>query len=206
MKHFTTHISISLLAVLLLAGCHKKKTEDDANAPMPVSVLAVGEDSILIRQTYPGVLTAKSQADVVARVNGTILNQLFKPGDYVRSGQPLFTIESTIYRDAVKEAQAQLSDANSAYGYASRQYDAMKRALASDAVAEMEVIKAKSTMEQAQAQAQAMQQKMAEAMGGDEIQELQKKMTEAMTRGDMAEYMRLAGELQQKMMSGFFNN
>ena len=47
---------------------------------------------------------------------------------------------------------------------------------------------------------------MAEAMGGDEIQELQKKMTEAMTRGDMAEYMRLAGELQQKMMSGFFNN
>ena len=31
-------------------------------------------------------------------------------------------------------------------------------------------------------------------------------MTEAMARGDMAEYMRLAGELQQKMMSGFFNN
>ena len=51
-----------------------------------------------------------------------------------------------------------------------------------------------------------MQQKMAAAMGGGEIQELQQKMTEAMARGDMAEYMRLAGELQQKMMSGFFNN
>lgn len=51
-----------------------------------------------------------------------------------------------------------------------------------------------------------MQQKMVAAMGGDEIQELQRKMTEAMSRGDMAEYMRLAGELQQKMMSGFFNN
>ena len=65
---------------------------------------------------------------------------------------------------------------------------------------------AQQMMEQAQAQAQAMQQKMAAAMGGDEIQELQRKMTEAMTRGDMAEYMRLAGELQQKMMSGLFNN
>ena len=65
---------------------------------------------------------------------------------------------------------------------------------------------AQQMMEQAQAQAAAMQQKMAAAMGGDEIQELQRKMTEAMTRGDMAEYMRLAGELQQKMMSGFFNN
>lgn len=65
---------------------------------------------------------------------------------------------------------------------------------------------AQQMMEQAQAQAQAMQQKMAETMSGNEIQELQQKMTEAMTRGDMAEYMRLAGELQQKMMSGFFNN
>ena len=65
---------------------------------------------------------------------------------------------------------------------------------------------AQQMMEQAQAQAQAMQQKMAAAMGGGEIQELQQKMTEAMARGDMAEYMRLAGELQQKMMSGFFNN
>jgi len=65
---------------------------------------------------------------------------------------------------------------------------------------------AQQMMEQAQAQAAAMQQKMVAAMGGDEIQELQRKMTEAMSRGDMAEYMRLAGELQQKMMSGFFNN
>lgn len=61
-------------------------------------------------------------------------------------------------------------------------------------------------MEQAAAAANAMQQKMAEAMSGDEFQELQKKMTEAMGHGDMAEYMRLAGELQQKMMKGFFNN
>ena len=65
---------------------------------------------------------------------------------------------------------------------------------------------AQQMMEQAQAQAAAMQQKMVAAMGGDEIQELQRKMTEAMSRGDMAEYMRLAGELQQKMMSGLFNN
>ncbi len=38
---------------------------------------------------------------------------------------------------------------------------------------------AQQMMEEAQAQAAAMQQKMAAAMGGDEIQELQRKMTEA---------------------------
>lgn len=65
---------------------------------------------------------------------------------------------------------------------------------------------AQQMMEQAAASANAMQQKMAEAMGGNEVQALQQKMVEAMNRGDMAEYMRLAGELQQKMMSGLFNN
>lgn len=59
-------------------------------------------------------------------------------------------------------------------------------------------------MEQAASAAQAMQQKMAEKMSGNDIAELQQKMVEAMTRGDMAEYTRLAGELQQKVMSGLF--
>lgn len=64
---------------------------------------------------------------------------------------------------------------------------------------------ARQMMEQASATAAAMQGKMAEAMGTEEIQAIQKKMTEAMQRGDMAEYMKLAGELQQKMMGGLFN-
>lgn len=59
-------------------------------------------------------------------------------------------------------------------------------------------------MEQAASAAQAMQQKMAEKMSGNDIAELQQKMVEAMTRGDIAEYTRLAGELQQKVMSGLF--
>lgn len=63
---------------------------------------------------------------------------------------------------------------------------------------------AKNLMEQATAAASAMQQKMVEAMGGDDIVALQQKMAEAMSRGDMAEYARLAGELQQKMMSNLF--
>ena len=50
-----------------------------------------------------------------------------------------------------------------------------------------------------------MQKKMMEKMSGSDIAELQQKMTEAMARGDMQEYMRLAGELQQKMMNNLFN-
>lgn len=64
---------------------------------------------------------------------------------------------------------------------------------------------AKQMMQQASATAAAMQEKMAETMGGEDIQAIQRKMAEAIERGDMAEYMKLAGELQQKLMGGMFN-
>lgn len=153
MKNTYLRIAILISVALTLSACHKKKgAEAGSGEPLPVSVLRVQQDSVMIRQTYPGVLQAASKADVVARVNGTILSQHFKPGDFVRKGQPLFTIESTIYQDAVRESSAQISDAQSAYSYAQRQYAALKKAYESDAVAEMEVIKARSSMEQAQAQ------------------------------------------------------
>lgn len=53
--------------------------------------------------------------------------------------------------------------------------------------------------------AEQLQQKMSEAMGGNDIQELQQKMMEAMTGGNMEEYYRLVAEMQQKMMRNFTN-
>lgn len=139
-------LSIFAFSIISCNKDNKKNNKDDDE--MSVDVLPVQEDSILIRKTYPGVLESKSSADVVARVSGTIETQLFKAGDYVTKGQPLFTIESTTYKDAVKEAYAELNDAKASYEYASSQYQALKRAFNADAVAEMEVIQAKSNLEQ----------------------------------------------------------
>ena len=61
---------------------------------------------------------------------------------------------------------------------------------------------AQAAVEQVGERVAAMQQ----AMVSDDMQTIQQKMMEAMTRGDMAEYMRLAGEMQQMVMQGMFNN
>lgn len=53
--------------------------------------------------------------------------------------------------------------------------------------------------------AEQLQQKMYEAMGGNDMQELQQKMMEAMTAGNMEEYYRLVAEMQKKMMGNFSN-
>lgn len=111
------------------------------NVAMPVV------DSVVLHKSYPGYIKAQNSADVMALVNGRILSRNYKEGDFVSKGQVLFTIESTDYRDAVRQAEASLATARSQYDYNSRQYQAMKKALEADAVSEMEVIQSKSAME-----------------------------------------------------------
>lgn len=139
------------LALMMAAGCKKKEKTTASEGPMTVETALAQEDSIVIHKNYPATLYADRCVDVVARVNGTLLRKLYKSGDYVKQGQVLFILESTIYANAAAEARASLATAKSQYEYAKREYQAMQVALKEDAVAEMEVLKSKSSMEQAEA-------------------------------------------------------
>ncbi len=131
-------------------GCGKKPAGTEEEVPQ-VSVAAPMTDSVVLRQSYPATLSATQSADVVARVDGQILQILFTEGDFVKAGQPLFTIESTTYRDAVNQAQAALETAIAENEYAFKQCEAMKKALEADAVSKMDVIQAESNLRQSEA-------------------------------------------------------
>lgn len=64
-----TILLVAVAAVSVITGCRRQK-ESASAAEMTVDVAPVMQDSIMIRNTYPGILTAASKADVVARVNG----------------------------------------------------------------------------------------------------------------------------------------
>lgn len=137
-------------AMALLVSCgHKKEATADMTEPVSVALPTV--DSVTVYKTYPGYATANITAKVVGRVSGTLLTKNYQSGDFVKKGQVLFTIESTKYRDAVQQAQASLATAKSELDYATKQYRAMKIAMESDAVSQMDLIQAESNMEQAQA-------------------------------------------------------
>lgn len=138
------------VAAGIICGCSRKATTTDASTPS-IEVAEATTDSLTLYKTYPGTLESTSTVDVVARVNGYLRTASFSGGDLVRKGQVLFTIEDQTYRDAVAQAQAQLATAKSTNDYASRQYAAMKKALESDAVSQMEVVQAKSAMEESEA-------------------------------------------------------
>lgn len=146
------YIYIVAATALVFSACHKKeKTETEVPA---VEVATPMVDSVTLHKQYPGYIRALNSADVVARVNGQLLTQYYHEGDYVKEGQLLFTIESSKYRDAVQQAEAALTTARSQYDYVSRQYEAMKKALEADAVSQMDVIQAESSMNTAKASIQ----------------------------------------------------
>ena len=139
-------------ALLLVAGCKKKEKETSPITSVEVSTPMV--DSVVLHKTYPGYIRAMNTYDIVARVNGIILKQYFKEGDYVKEGQLLYSIDPSKYQDLVNQARAALKTAESQYDYASRQYDAMNKALKADAVSQLEVIQAESNMNVAKASIQ----------------------------------------------------
>lgn len=152
MRHLTLLKYVCVLAVaVFMASCGGKKESDAREGMLAVDVALPVTDSVTLYKTYPGYAVANLTANVVGRVNGTLLTKNFSSGAYVEKGQVLFTIESVKYRDAVAQAQAALATARSEYDYASRQYEALKKAFESDAVSQMEVIQGQSSMEQAEA-------------------------------------------------------
>ncbi len=133
------------------AGC-KKDVKNASGSEIPEIATAKPEiRDVIITSTYPASIESSDKAEVVGRVNGLIKAKHFKEGDFVKAGQSLYTIESTIYDAGLREAEAQLASANAQLKYATHHYKALELAYKTNAVSEMEVSQALSQMQAASA-------------------------------------------------------
>ncbi len=142
-------LSISIMAISLVS-CHKKDKTEDENAARSIDVAVASTDSIVLHKTYPGYLAANKTVDVVGQVDGKLLTKNYESGKLVQKGQILFTIDPTLYKDAVERAEASLASAISSRDYAKSHYEAVKKALEADAVSKMEMLQAESAFNQAE--------------------------------------------------------
>ncbi len=149
MKQIVTAM-LSVTAFAGLVACSSSHSPS-AEPLTEVDVADVITDSVVLYKEYPGTLSAVSSVDLVARVDGYLRSQSYEAGETVEKGRVLFTIEPDQYQDAVNRARASLATAKSSNTYAQQQYAAMKKALESDAVSQMEVLQAKSNLEQSEA-------------------------------------------------------
>lgn len=101
----TTCIAVILIILILLSGCkHQQEPERQV-----VTVEKVDTDDVEIYGEYVGQIRAKSFVEIRARVEGYLEAMLFEEGRRVKRGQPLFKINSDLYKARVDKARAQLA-------------------------------------------------------------------------------------------------
>ena len=136
------------LALPILTGCKEKKSTG-AMGGMPTPEISVTKpivEDITLTKDYPGYLTTEKTVNLVARVNGTLQSTSYVPGGRVKQGQLLFVIEPTLYKDKVEQAEAELKTAQAQLEYARNNYSRMKEAVKSDAVSQIQVLQAESSV------------------------------------------------------------
>lgn len=143
-----SRLALITVVVATAASCSHKTEKTGAYPEETISVALPVVDSIVVGKNYPGYLAADRAIQIVGRVNGYLTSKNYTSGDFVKKGQLLFTIEDTQYADRVRQAQSDLETAIANNTYATNRYKAMKKALESDAVSQMDVVQAESNMNQ----------------------------------------------------------
>lgn len=134
---------------VFLNGC-------DSDQPAPKNIQQVGIITIkpeTIESTYQlaGRTVASEISQVRPQVNGVVIEQLFKEGTQVSKGQPLYKIDSSLYRDGVDEAAGNLALAKATVNSTRLQAERYKELIKVNGVSQQELDNAQSAYEQAKA-------------------------------------------------------
>lgn len=138
-----------LFVCIFIAGC-----QDNSFVAPPlqsVTVINPKVGTVEYALEYPGYTSSSHIVDLVARSAGFLNSKLYKSGSFVTKGDLLFIIEPQPYIDRVEICEANLLSANASLDLAKAKLDRIIDASKSNAVSEMDVIKAKSDLSSCEA-------------------------------------------------------
>lgn len=166
--------ALSLLAAAAIVGCQPAAGPAQAQpaaAPAPsVTVSAAQQRTVAQQFAQVGRVESARRVEIRPRVGGHIEAVLFKEGDLVRAGQPLFRIDPRPFDVALQRARAELQLAQAREGLARSEAERAQRLAAAQAIAAEEVERrvaahaeavARSAAAQAQVQAAALDREFA---------------------------------------------
>lgn len=100
---------VTIWPVLLICSVGvPASAQQQAPAAIPVGVVKAEETAITKSLTFVGRVEAVNRVEVRARVTGYLEDVLFKEGDVVKVGTPLYRIEHGLFQAAVDQAQGAL--------------------------------------------------------------------------------------------------
>jgi RND family efflux transporter MFP subunit len=128
------------IAIILffLAGCRKQQAPP-APPPPKVTVAHPVERVVADSLELNGTCRAVRTVQLVARVPGYLERVMFRDGDLVRNGQPLFLIQQDTTRARLQQAEAQIVQQQAQLVYAEKQLIRYKEMLKQKAAAQTDV-------------------------------------------------------------------
>src|SRR5438034_3875373 len=135
-----------LPAAVVLAGC-SSQAEFHAKPPATtVEVTDLAPTDANIYAEYPAQTYARNMVDVRGRVEGYIEKWLFRPGQEVRAGQPLYILDLRPLQAQVEQAHGNLKQSEADLDFARRQVS-LRQAEANLAAAQSNLVKARQDYE-----------------------------------------------------------
>jgi membrane fusion protein, multidrug efflux system len=139
--------AVLLVSSSILAGCRSQaQSKTQAPPPPTVEVTEVSQQDTPIYSEYPGQTYARSLVEVRGRVDGYIEKWLFRPGQQVKSGQPLYVLDLRPYTAHVQQAQGALRQAQAELTFAQQQTSVLQ-AEANLAASQANLVKAQQDYE-----------------------------------------------------------
>ena len=145
-------IVLLVVAVALAWYVFRGGSAPAAAPPIPVVTVATPlQREVTEWDDFIGRFEASRSVEVRPRVSGQVVGVHFRDGQFVRRGQPLFTIDARPYRAELAEAQAGVATARSALALAQSDLSRALRLVADDAVSKSEIDALRARVTAAQA-------------------------------------------------------
>ncbi|MET3114992.1 membrane fusion protein (multidrug efflux system) [Pedobacter sp. CG_S7] len=130
-----------ILGTLVLASCGNSNPTQQQTAPPPTSVstYTVGEEEVIVVDTYPGVVVPLNEVELRAEVGGYITAIYIKDGQKVTKGQKLYEIDRTKYIAAHRAALANVQVAKANLAKAKKDADRYIKLNQQEAIAKQRV-------------------------------------------------------------------
>jgi membrane fusion protein, multidrug efflux system len=99
-----------LMTAAFVSPCHAQQT----STPVPVGVVKAERKPVTPSLDFVGRVDAINRVEIKARVTGFLEAVLFKEGDAVNEGAPLYRIEKGLFQNAVQQAEGALERSKAA--------------------------------------------------------------------------------------------
>lgn len=97
---------VTIWAALLVCAASASPAHSEASAPVPVGTVTAEKRPVAKALDFVGRVEAINRVEVRARVKGYLEAVLFKEGDLVNEGAPLYRIEKDLFEAAVEQVHS----------------------------------------------------------------------------------------------------